>query len=166
MIGEWLSFSKLIPAGASAAKSIYDRVVGKSPRLSFDTSSGGIELHIFNSRDETIIIERIDALPRILGFSEGSELKDVVRAAIHQVRGSTGERPIAVLSPGGKAQIGILKAQIETAHADQLIRVTVYWRTAQRRAFSRSSISIKIGVQDIRDLLVEVDRKQPGIAFV
>jgi hypothetical protein len=30
---EWLGLSKLIPAGSSAAKSIYDRVIGKSPRL-------------------------------------------------------------------------------------------------------------------------------------
>jgi hypothetical protein len=52
------------------------------------------------------------------------------------------------------------------ALADLLIRITVHWSTAQRRAFSRSSISTKISVRDIRDLLVEVDRKQPGIAFV
>jgi hypothetical protein len=30
---EWLGLSKLIPAGSSAAKPIYDRVIGKSPRL-------------------------------------------------------------------------------------------------------------------------------------
>jgi hypothetical protein len=60
---EWMSLSKLIPAGSSAAKSIYDRVIGKSPRLNFDTGSDGIELHVFNTRDETIIIERIEAYP-------------------------------------------------------------------------------------------------------
>lgn len=43
-------------------KSIYDRVIGKSPRLNFDPD-GGIELHVFNTRDETIIIERIEASP-------------------------------------------------------------------------------------------------------
>jgi hypothetical protein len=90
----------------------------------------------------------------------------VARAAIHQVRGTTGERPIAGLSPGGKAEIRILKAQIEDAQADQIVRVTTCWRTARRRAFSRSSVSRKISVRDIRDLLVEVDRKQAGIAFV
>lgn len=161
MISEWLGLSKLLPAAATAAKSIYDRVVGRSPKLNFDTTSGGVELHIFNTRDETIIVERIEATPRMLGFSEGQEIRDVVRAAVHQVRGSTGERPIAVLSPGGKAEIGVLKAQIEDLEADQLIRVAAYWRTARRRPFSRSSVSIKISVRDIKDLLVEVERKQP-----
>ena len=160
---EWVGLSKLVPAGSATLKSIYDRVVGKSPRLNFDTTGGGIELHIFNTRDETIIVERIEALPRILGFSEGREVRDTVRAAVQQVRGSTNDRPIAVLSPGGKAEIGILKHQIEDASRDQLIRVTAYWRTARRRPFSRSSVSIKIGVQDIKDLLVEVDRKQPRL---
>src|SRR5690349_3090868 len=105
---EWLSLSKLIPAGSSALKSVYDRVVGKSPRLNFDTSSGGIELHVFNTRDETIIVERIVAKPSMLGFSEGAELRDIVRASVDQVRGPTGDRPIAVLSPGDRAKIEIL----------------------------------------------------------
>jgi hypothetical protein len=159
---EWVSLSKLLPAGSSAVKSLYDRVIGKSPKLNFDAASGGIELHIFNPRDETIIIERIEASPRLLGFSEGNKLGDVVRAAIDQVNGPTGDRAIAVLSPGAKAEIGILKHRVDDdANLDQLIRVTTYWRTARRRAFSRSSVSMKISVRDIRDLLVQVDRKQP-----
>jgi hypothetical protein len=98
---EWLSFSQLIPAGSWAAKSIYDRVVGKSPRLNFDTDSGGIELHVFNTRDETIIIESIEASPSLLGFSAGQETIDIVRAIVAQ-RGHGVEQPIAVLSPGEK----------------------------------------------------------------
>ena len=83
-----------------------------------------------------------------------------MRAAIAQVRGPIA-RPIAVVSPGGKAKIQILKSRIDDSSPDQIIRVTAFWRTARRRAFSRSSVTIKIGVQDIRDLMVEVDRKQP-----
>jgi hypothetical protein len=162
---EWLSFSKLIPAGSSAAKSIYDRTVGKSPRLNFDTDSGGIELHIFNTRDETIIIERIEAHPNILGVSEGRETMDVVRAAVAQVRGPIG-RPIAVLSPAGKAEIRVLKSRVEDSRSEQIVRVTAFWRTARRRAFSRSSVTIKIAVQDIKDLMIEVDRKQTRIFSV
>jgi hypothetical protein len=162
---EWLSFSKLIPAGSSAAKSIYDRVIGKSPRLNFDTDSGGIELHVFNTRDETIIIERIEAYPSILGFSEGRETIDVVRAAAAQVRGPIG-RPIAVLSPAGTAKIQVLKPRVEDSSPGQIIRVTAFWRTARRRAFSRSSVTIKIAVQDIKDLMIEVDRKQPRMFSV
>lgn len=41
-----------------------------------------------------------------------------------------------------------------------------HWRAARRRPFSRSAISIPTSVRDIRDLLVEVDRKQPGIVLV
>lgn len=67
---------------------------------------------------------------------------------------------------GRKAEIRILKAQIEDTELDQIISVTARWRTAQRRPFSRGSVSMKIRVRDIRDLLVEAGRKQPGIAFV
>lgn len=70
---EWVSLSKLLPAGASAAKAIYDRVVGKAPKLNIDATNGGIELHLSNTRDETIIVERIEASPRILGFAEGDQ---------------------------------------------------------------------------------------------
>ncbi|MDH6263815.1 MAG: hypothetical protein EKK33_07505 [Bradyrhizobiaceae bacterium] len=166
MIGEWLGLSKLLPGAASAAKAVYGRVVGKSPRLNFDTTSGGIELHVFNTKDETIIVESVQASPSLLGFSEGAALRDVLRAATHQVNGADEERPIAVISPGEKAEIRILKTTLEGNQADQLIRVTVRWRTARRRPFSKSVISIRISVRDIRDLLVEVDRKQPGIVIV
>ncbi|MGY4566945.1 hypothetical protein [Bradyrhizobium sp. USDA 3256] len=166
MIGEWLGLSKLLPGAASATKTIYDRVIGKSPRLNFDTTSGGIELHVFNTRDETVIVETIEASPPLLVFSEGPTLKDTVRGAVQQVRGADHERPIAVLSPGEKAEIRILKTRIEDEAADQLIHVTACWRTARRRPFSRSSVTVKISVRDIRDLLVEVDRKQPGLVIV
>jgi hypothetical protein len=162
---EWLSLSKLIPAGSSAVKSIYDRVIGKSPRLNFDTDSAGIELHVFNTRDETIIVERIEASPNLLGFSEGHEIIDAVRAAVAQIQGPIG-RPIAVLSPGSTAKILVTKSRVEGANPDQLIRVTAFWRTARRRAFSRSSVATMIAVQDIKDLMIEVDRKQPRISFV
>jgi hypothetical protein len=44
--------------------------------------------------------------------------------------------------------------------------VTAFWRTARRRAFSRSSVTTKIAVQDIKDLMIEVDRKQPRMFSV
>jgi hypothetical protein len=159
---ELLSLSKLLPAGSSAAKSLYDRIVGKSPRLNFDTDGGGIKLHIFNTRDETIIVERIEASPALLGFSEGRKVMDTVRAATAQVQGPIG-RPIAVLSPGGKAEIKVLKPRTEDSSPDRIIRVTAFWRTARRRIFSRSSVTIKIAIQDIKDLMIEVERKQPQL---
>jgi hypothetical protein len=163
---EWLSISKLIPAGSSAAKSIYDRVVGKSPHLNFDTDSGGIELHVFNTRDETIIIERIVAFPPLLGFSAGEELIDVVRAVVAQ-RGHGVERPIAILSPGEKTAISVITFDpFEASEQDQSIKVRAYWRTAKRKMFSRSSVASKINVRDIRDLKTAVDRKQPQITLL
>jgi hypothetical protein len=141
---EWLGLSKLIPAGTSAAKSIYDRIIGKSPRLNFDTDSGGIQLHVFNTRDETIIIERIEASPPLLGFST--------------------EQPIAVLSPGEKASVKVITFDpFDDSDQTSLIKVRVYWRTAKRQMFSRSSVASKIAVRDIKDLTTAVDKKQPWI---
>jgi hypothetical protein len=163
---EWLSLSKLIPAGSSAAKSIYDRLIGKSPRLNFDADSGGIELHVFNTRDETIIVERIEASPPLLGFSAGDEMIDIVRAVVAQ-RGHGVEQPIVILSPGEKASIKVIRFDpFEQSDQAQSIKVRVYWRTATRRKFSRSSVACKIRVQDIRDLATAVDRKQPRMFVV
>lgn len=66
----------------------------------------------------------------------------------------------------GKAEIRNLKAQIEGIEVVQLIPVTACWSMARHRPFSRGSVSMKISVRDIRDLLVEAGRKQPGIALV
>jgi hypothetical protein len=135
---EWLSFSKLIPAGSSAVKSIYDRVIGKSPRLNFDPDSGGIELHVFNTRDETIIIERITAFPPLLGFSAGDGMIDVVRAVVAQ-RGHGVDQPIAVLSPNERASIKVITFDpFEKSDPTKMIKVKMYWRTAKRKMFSRS----------------------------
>jgi hypothetical protein len=163
---EWLSFSKLIPAGSSAVKSIYDRVIGKSPRLNFDPDSGGIELHVFNTRDETIIIERITAFPPLLGFSAGDEMIDVVRAVVAQ-RGHGVEQPIAVLSPNERASIKVITFDpFEDSDPTKMITVRMYWRTAKRQMFSRSSVAGKITVRDITDLKIAVDRRQPRIFSV
>jgi hypothetical protein len=163
---EWLSFSKLIPAGASAVKSVYDRVIGKSPRLNFDADSGGVELHIFNTRPETIIIERIEAFPPLLGFSAGEEVIDTVRAIVAQ-RGHGVEQPIAILSPGDRASIKVITFDpFENSELHQTIRVRMYWRTAMRQMFSRSSVVSKITVLDIKDLKTAVDRKQPRMFVV
>jgi len=164
---EWLSFSKLIPAGWSAVKSIYDRVIGKSPRLNFEPDSGGIELHIFNTRDQTIIIEGIEASPPLLGFSAGGETIDIVRAAVVVQRGHRDQPPIAVVSPGDKASVMVITVDpFEIAEQHQTIKVRMYWRTATRKSFSRSSVTSKISVQDIKDLKTAADRKQPRIFSV
>jgi len=52
--------------------------------LNFDADSGGIELTVLNTREETIIIESIEATPPLLGFSTDEEIIDLVRAVIAQ----------------------------------------------------------------------------------
>jgi hypothetical protein len=49
----------------------------------------------------------------------------------------------------------------EDSDQTRLIKVRMYWRTAKRQMFSRSSVASKITVRDIRDLKTAVDRKQP-----
>lgn len=156
----------MIPAASAAAKAIYDRTVGKSPRLNFDTDSGGIELHVFNTRDETIIVEYIEAAPPLLGFAAGDQTIDVVRAVVAQ-RGQRTEQPIAVLSPSEKAKILVITFDpFDESDPSKTIKVRMHWRTAARRRFSRSSVATSISVRDIRDLKTAVDRKQPTIKWV
>jgi len=69
---EWLGLSKLLPGAASAAKAVYDRVVGKSPRL-----SGGIELRVFNTtgwRRRQRATDRLRARYRIYFIQQGNSV--------------------------------------------------------------------------------------------
>ncbi|MHC2617975.1 hypothetical protein ACVIW2_000006 [Bradyrhizobium huanghuaihaiense] len=75
MIGERLGFSRPLPGAASAAKAAYDRVVGKSPRLSFDTTRGGIELHVLNTEGEASIVGTIQASPPLRAFRRRSTVR-------------------------------------------------------------------------------------------
>lgn len=163
---EWLGLSKLVPAGSAAVKSVYDRVVGKAPRLNFDADSGGIELTVLNTREETIIIESIEATPPLLGFSTGEAMIDLVRAVVAQ-RGHRVEEPIAILSPNDKVSIKVITFDpFEGTDGAKSIKVLVRWRSIKRGAFSRSSVSSKIQVRDVRDLKLGVERRQPRIRYV
>jgi uncharacterized protein (UPF0333 family) len=94
-----------------------------------------------------------------LGFAAGEEITDIVRAVVAQ-RGHGVEQPIAILSPGEKASIKVITFDpFEDSDQTKMIKVRVYWRTAKRQIFSRSSVASKITVQDIRDLKTAVDRK-------
>jgi hypothetical protein len=130
---EWLGLSKLVPAGSAAVKSIYDRVVGKAPRLNFDADSGGLELTVLNTREETIIIESIDTAPPLLGFSNGEEIIDLVRAVVAQ-RGHGVEEPIAILSPNDKVSIKVITFDpFQDTDGAKSIKVLVRWRSVKKR---------------------------------
>jgi hypothetical protein len=115
---EWLSLSKLIPSGASAAKSIYDRVFGKSPRLNFDADSGGIELHILNERAETAASR---SLPQIKScspkkrFRNCATKRDVVRTAFNAARVGLSR------TPGGFSVRGTFYGKANKKIADRAI---------------------------------------------
>jgi hypothetical protein len=163
---EWLGLSKLVPVGTTAAKSIYDRIIGKAPRLNFDADSGGIELQVLNTRQETIIIESIEATPPLLGFSTGEETIDLVRAVVARRGHDVGE-PIAILSPNDKVSIKVITFDpFQNANGAESIKVLVRWRSVKRGAFSRSSVASRINVRDVRDLKLAIERKQPRIRFV
>jgi len=161
MISEWLGLSKLLPGTASAAKAVYDRVMETAPRLNFDTTSGGIELHVFNTRGETKILR--PSRPRRLYSASPKEKYCATSSGEQRIRSMVQMR--IARSPGEKAEIRILRTTLQGNQADQIIRVTARWRTARRGPFPRSTVSISISVRDIRDLLVGV-RKQPGIVIV
>ncbi|SHH15694.1 hypothetical protein [Bradyrhizobium erythrophlei] len=166
---DWLFASKalsILRAGSSATKSFYDRAVGKSPAANFEAGDSGVEFRIQNVCNETIIIESILATPPLLGFSAGDELVDIVRAVVAQ-RGHSNEEALAVLSPGNNVSIGVITFDpFQEANADEGIKVRLKWRSVTRGMFSRSSVTSKIQVRDVRALKLAVERKQPRIRFV
>jgi hypothetical protein len=134
--------------------------------LNFDADSGGIELTVLNTREETIIIESVEATPPLLGFSTGEEIIDLVRAVVAQ-RGHGVEEPIAILSPNDKVSIKVITFDpFQDTDGAKSIKVLVRWRSIKRGVFSRSSVSSKIQVRDVRDLKLGVERRQPRIRYV
>src|ERR1700680_1031879 len=82
-------------------------------------------------------------LTPLLGFSAGEEIIDMVRAVVAQ-RGHGVERPIAVISPGDRASIRVITFDpFEESDQAKMIKARVYWRTATRKTFSRSSVASK-----------------------
>jgi hypothetical protein len=102
----------------------------------------------------------------VLGFSTGEEIIDLVRAVIAQ-RGHGVEEPIAILSPNDKVSIKVITFDpFQDADGAKSIKVLVRWRSIKRGVFSRSSVSSKIQVRDMRDLKLGVERRQPRIRYV
>src|SRR5580704_10625523 len=103
---EWLGLARFAQSGLVGTKSLYDRVVGKPPHMNFEPGDDGVKLRIHNPRTETIIIEKIEASPPILGFLAGQELEDVVRAVVSQRQGSD-EHALAVVRPSDDVSVGV-----------------------------------------------------------
>ena len=160
---EWLGLVRFAQAGLIGAKSLYDHVRGKAPHMNFEPGDDGVKLQIQNPRVETIIIEKIEASPPILGFLAGHELEDVARAIVsqHQV---PDERALAVVRPSDDVSVGVMTFDpFGTSPPELAIKVRVHWRGATRGIFSKSSVARKISVRDVRDLQLAVDRNQTRI---
>jgi hypothetical protein len=96
-----LALPRIKPA-ASGAISLFDKVRGKGPVADFRPTSDGVVLYLSNARHETIIIEDIEAVPRLLTFSVGKEISDLVVA----IAGS--ENALAALSAGEAQALDVI----------------------------------------------------------
>jgi hypothetical protein len=94
-------FDWLIPwirPAASGAISLFDKVRGKGPVADFRPTSDGVVLYLSNVRHETIIIEDIEAVPRLLTFSVGKEIRDLERIPVRFEHSRHGERNCGILA--------------------------------------------------------------------
>jgi len=64
--------------------SLCDRIRGKAPVIDFAPGEYGVVLHLANQRNETVIIERIDAAPALLAFAVGREAHNLIRAQLRE----------------------------------------------------------------------------------
>ena len=143
---DWLVWLRAAGSAAVNAKSIYDRVRGKSPRINFEAGDSGVELRIHNPRDETVIVEKIDAWPTVLGFTAGEELVDVERAVVAQ-RQIPAEHALAVLKPQQDASVGVITFDpFNDSAAETIIKVRLDWRSATRGMLSKGSVTRKVSV--------------------
>jgi hypothetical protein len=160
---EWLGLAKFAQSGLVGAKSVFDQIVGKRPRLNFEPGDNGVRLRVHNPRSETIIIDSIEATPRLLGFPAGHELGDIVRAVVSQQQ-VPNEHALAVVPPTEEASLPVMTFDpFGTTAPDLIIKIRLHWRSATRGMFSKSTAIRKISVRDIRDLQWAADRNQRKI---
>ncbi len=163
---EWLGLAKFAQSALIGGKSLYDRAAGKQPHLNFEPGDDGVKLRVLNPRTETIIIEAIEALPPVLGFSAGDRLEDVVRAVVAQ-RQIPHEHALAVVPTSAQVAISVITFDpFGTSSPELVIKVRLHWRSATRGMFSKSNITRKISVRDIRDLQRAVEVGQPRITII
>ena len=140
--------------------SLYDRIRGKAPVFDFAPGEYGVVLQLANQRNETVIIERIDAAPALLAFVVGREAHDLIRAQLRARPGEV-EGAFAILRPSENIDIEVVTLNAFTSRpAEQKIKVTLRWRASSRSMFSRRTISKTITVKDVTDLVAESHRRR------
>ena len=126
--------------------------MGNQPAEDFAPGQYGVVLHVKNTRAETIIIERVDAKPSLLGFAAGDKLLDITVAVVRQ-RQIPAENPLITLRPKEEAELVVMVFDpFQYAEGGQHIKVTMHWRASSRSFFSKSKVTKKMSVRDIKDL--------------
>jgi hypothetical protein len=144
----------------TGAMSIYARIRGEAPIVDFAPGEYGTVLRLKNKRNETVIIERIDAAPVLLAFSPSREVRDLIRAQLRARPGEI-EGALAILRPDENIELEVITINaFSNRPADQKIKVTLQWRVSSRSMFSRRTISKTIAVKDVTDLVAESHRRR------
>jgi len=163
---EWLGAARLVQPVLLGVKSLHDRIFGKAPHLNFEPGDDGVKLRVHNPRSETIIIEDVQATPSLISFSHGREIDDIARAIVSS-QNIPAEDALAVVAPNEHVSLSLLTFDpFGKSPAGLILKINLRWRSATVRTFSRSTITRKISVRDIRDLQKAVDQRQPRITIL
>ena len=163
---DWLGMAKFSQPILRGSKSLYDRVVGKALRIDFEIGDVGAALRIHNPREQTVVVESIEARPAVLGFSFGDSVDDMAEAIISQRHGRS-ELARAVVPSNESISASIVTFDpFHTSPAETVITVRVNWRSTTRGMFSRSNTTRKSSVRDIRDLRRAAENSQPRITII
>jgi hypothetical protein len=159
-LAEWLPLARPAATLVTVGLSLFDRSRGKAPIVDFAPGEYGVVLHLANERNETVIIERIDAAPALLAFAPGREVRDLIKAQLRARPGEV-EGALAILRPNENIDIEVVTLNAFTRRpAEQKIKVTLQWRASSRSIFSRRTISKTTTVKDVTDLVAESHRRR------
>jgi hypothetical protein len=157
---DWFALSKPAASLVTSALSLYDRTRGKAPLADFAPGDYGVVLNLADERNETVIIERIDAAPALLAFAAGREVRDLIRAQLRARPGEV-EGAFAILRPNENIDVEVVTLNaFASRSAKQKIKVTLQWRASSRSMFSRRTIAKMITVKDVTDLVAESHRRR------
>lgn len=157
---DWFALTKPAVPLVTGTLSLYDRVRGKAPIVDLAPGKYGAVLHLANERNETVIIERIDAAPPLLAFAAGREHRDLIKAQSRLKPGEV-EGAFAILRPNENIDVEVVALNaFDSRPAEQKIKLTLRWRTSSRSMFSRRTISKAITVKDVTDVVAQSHRRR------
>lgn len=120
---------------ASSVFLIYDRFTRAQPTVSLRPHDANVRLQLFNNANEPIIIDRIEAMPHVIGFSKADDTHSLVEAAATAVYPKNSEAPkiFVMVGPLEKRDFGIMRmAEFEKLSPEAKITIRVYWRNTRK----------------------------------